>query len=358
MTYEVVPYAPAMRPEILQLQTHLWSGDIERNAAYFEWKYLDNPYLHEVLICVGLCQGRVVAMRGLFGAMWEADDGTSPRLLPCADDFVVAPEHRNRGAARQLLETSLDVAAHRGLPFALSLSASPVTFVASLAAGWRSAGSYQPLRREGRAPSGWSRGLDRLRRHGSPGVFDRLERIGGPAGTPITLARAPRPEAMAGLIRRLPWNGRIRHLRDARYLEWRFRNPLHAYRFLFWEEDGLQGYLVLQRYLSELADPQVVNISDWEAANDEVRSALLAAAVEWGEFACLRTWTAGASESVCALLRRHEFRADSDGAGLRAGGLLVRRLDPVTTSGPCLLGRRNLLDLGDWDMRMLYSMAG
>lgn len=358
MPYELVPYTPELAPRIARLQTHLWSGDVARNAAYLHWKYGDNPFLAEVLIRVALDAGQPVAMRGLSGALWEVDDGTR-HLLPYADDFVVAPEHRNSGVARQVMRASLDAGARRGLPFAVSLSAGPVTFVGSLANGWRSPGSYRSVWRD-RPTTRWSRRLGAARQRLFPrGLFDRLDRAGGRAAGHVVLAREPRPDAMAELIARLPWDGRIRHVRDATYLAWRLRNPLHEYRFLFWDEGGLQGYLVLQRYLSERADQHCVNITDWEAADDRVRAGLLAAAIRWGDFGRLHAWTIGAGESVRALLRQHGFAAaPAVGVAARSSGLLVRQLGASPSGGPWTLGSRDLLDLADWDLRMLYSMAG
>jgi GNAT superfamily N-acetyltransferase len=358
MAYDIVSYAPELQGQIAELQTHLWSGDLARNAAYLKWKYLDNPFLDQILIRVALCEGRAVAMRGLFGALWEVDDTRTRHLLPYADDFVVVPEHRNRGVASQVMRAALDAGAERGLAFAVSLSAGAITFVNSLAAGWRAAGSYQSAWRtlhRGRA----QRRVDALRQAFGPrGLFDRLDRRIGEGAGRVSLSGEPRPQAMAGLIARLPWDGRIRHVRDVDYLAWRFRNPLHEYRFLFWEEGGLQGYLVLQRYLSERAE-QCVNIVDWEAVDERVRAGLLQAALDWGRFGGVRVWTINASEPVRTLLRAHGFAvAEAGGVRGRSSGLLVRRLGASPSAEPWRLGSRNLLDIGDWDLRMLYSMAG
>lgn len=354
MAYDIVSYAPELEPQIVQLQTHLWASDPARNAAYLRWKYADNPFLDAGLIRLALCDGRVVAMRGLFGALWQVDDRATRHLLPYADDFVVAPEHRNRGAAAQIMRAALDGGARRGFRFAVSLSAGPVTFVNSLAAGWRSAGSYQSVWR-GRSTSPL---VGRLHALVPRGPFARLDRAGRRRSHRVSLARHPRPHEMAALIERLPWDGRIRHVRDPEYLAWRFRNPLHEYRFLFWDEDGLQGYLVLQRYLSERADQRCVNIADWEAADERIRSNLLQTALDWGRFARVHAWTIGAGEPVRTLLRDHGFAASEPG-GIRARskGLLVRWLGDARADERWTLGSRNLLDIGDWDLRMLYSMA-
>jgi hypothetical protein len=310
-------------------------------------------------------------MRGMFGAMWEVDDPTARHFMPYADDFVVAPAHRNRGVASQVMQASVAETARRGFPFAVSLSAGPVTFVGSLATGWRSAGAYQSVWRD----SAWSpplrRRLDRLhtRAYGRlklafdalhpAGPFARLDRGSRHITGPLSLRRAPRAAEMAALVARLPWDGRIRHVRDADYLAWRFGNPLHDYRFLFWDDGGLQGYLVLQRYVSDRADRGCVNIVDWEASSEAIRTGLLTAALRAGRFTRLHTWTVSASEPLRILLRDQGFVAvEPAGVQARRGGLLVRRLDAANRDAPWMLGSRSLLRIAEWDLRMLYSMAG
>ncbi len=368
MAYEIVPYAPELDPQIVQLQTHLWSGDPGRNAAYLRWKYADNPFLDETLIQLALFEGRVVAMRGMFGALWQIDDTATRHLLPHADDFVVAPEHRNRGVASHLMKASLADAVARGFPFAVALSASPVTFISSLAAGWRSAGSYQSVWRSTAESPRLERLRDRLRRvrwYGRfnalrpSGPFNRLDRAASRVAKAVSLSREPRPQEMAALVARLPWDGRIRHVRDANYFAWRFRNPLHDYRFLFWDDGGLRGYLVLQRYLSDRADQGCVNIADWEASDEEVQAGLLETALRCGRFSRTQTWTVSLRDPVRALLGDHSFQSpEPGGVRTRSSGLLVRRLGDAPANERWALGSRDPLNIADWDLRMLYSMAG
>jgi len=303
------------------------------------------------------------------GALWEVDDPSQRHLLPYADDFVVLPPYRNRGVAARIMKSSLEDAARRGFPFAVSLSAGPVTFVSSLASGWRSAGSYPSVWRQrgsrfrterlgvllgGRITARLEATL-RLVRRGEP--FARLDRAAGRDGTPVSVSRQARPQEMADLVARLPWDGRIRHVRDRRYFSWRFRNPLHDYRFLFWNEGGLQGYLVLQRYLSRWADIERVNIADWEGADDRIRSGLLAAALRWGRFTRVHAWAANGRESTRTILRDQGFEPSVEDAAARRRGLLVSRLGEASPAATWNLGSRSLLKMSDWDLRMLYSMA-
>jgi GNAT superfamily N-acetyltransferase len=370
MDYEFVPYRPDLDAEIVRLQAHLWGDDPGRNAAYLRWKYEDNPYFDEPLLQLARCRGELVGMRGMFGTLWQVDTGGSCHPLPYADDFVILPEHRNRGLAGRILQAGFAEARRRGYSFAVNLSAGPITFVSSLAAGWRSAGLYRqlehcrpkpaPVRRlEALLPERLRRRIAGVARRLAAGnAFDRLDRAGEEA-SPVAVERQPRPESMAKLVRRLPWDGRIRHVRDERYLSWRFRNPLHEYRFLFAGEGDLRGYLVLQRYLSRWADPHLVNIVDWEATDDGVRAALLDAALSRGRFGRVQVWSVSASQTVRDLLADRGFEAaERRGVRARSAGLLVRRLDDSPRGSLWRLGSRDPLSIADWDLRMLYSMAG
>ncbi len=41
--YEIVEYQPALKDQVLQLESMLWGADPAANASYFEWKYERNP---------------------------------------------------------------------------------------------------------------------------------------------------------------------------------------------------------------------------------------------------------------------------------------------------------------------------
>lgn len=374
MSVEITPYRPELTPQLLQLQTNLWDADIGRNAEYLKWKYFESPYAGEPLIHLALSGGRVVGMRGMFATLWEAGGGR--QLLPYADDLVVDPEFRNRGVVRRLMEANFEEGAARGFPFCLSLSAGQVTYLSSLAAGWRAVGDFDPVAYYRTLPLQAERACALIERRvshraalllrralGRP-TFARLDRVApatpGP-GSPIVMGHEARPEAMADLVARLPWDGRIRHVRDAAYFGWRFRNPLRQYRFLFWMETGgaLRGYMVLHRRLGVGRGLQRVNLVDWEGADDQVRAGLLDAAMRWGRISRLETWTAGLQESARAHLRNLGFERLSPQAHGRWGHhLLVRRLGNGAAETTWGFGNRDLLHLGDWDLRMLYSMAG
>jgi len=373
VAYEIVWYESAFREQVAGLQRHLWGDDVTINAAYLDWKYHQNPYLDEPLICLALHAGQVVGMRGMFGARWEIGTPAQQVVVPCADDFVIAPEHRNQGLAARIMSATVDGVAVKGYRYAFSLSAGPVTTMASLASGWRGVGSMGPAQRK-KVDGLLARAATRLRtlpllsRFAEP--LARLEyrlkppfghldhearRASGSRGEGLRLEPAPRVDAMADLVRRLGHDGRIRHVRDERYLAWRYQNPQYEYRFLFQGADPLEGYLVLR---ADRQDPgRGVNVVDWEATTPALLEGLLRAAVDWGDFSQLTIWTGALPTDALPAVSRAGFVPV--GTGSRSHHpILVCDLRRPTPVPDMMLGGRRLLEPASWDMRMVYSMRG
>ena len=110
---------------------------------------------------------------------------------------------------------------------------------------------------------------------------------------------------MAALVERIPYDGRIRHVRDESYFDWRFRNPLNDYRFIFAGDEVLDGYLALKGLVNRRN--RRVNIVDLEAINERVQEALLRETVIKGAFTNLISWTATTSDKLLNQLRTLGF---------------------------------------------------
>jgi len=353
MNYEIVKYHPEFKRQVVELQRHLWGPDVALNAAYLEWKYERNPYLDGPHIYLALCGGLVVGMRGWFGCKWQI--GYPYQTFPglCGGDLVIAPDHRNRGLFRKILSAALDDLANGSYTYTFSLSASEVTFLGCLAMGWRSIGSLQTMqRRSAHKPSDPSSAEQ-------PHLFHCLDRNGAEswrdASPYVFVEPTPRPEAMAELIERIGGDGRMRHVRDQEYFAWRFQNPRAVYRFLFWEDARMEGYLVLRRWV--YTDRVGVNIVDWEATNAQVRADLLQAAIHWGNFPELTIWSATLPDEAKTLLNNTGFE-QRGGEGNLARYLptvLVRPIRDEMLKDDWVLADRRLLDVDNWDLRMIYS---
>jgi GNAT superfamily N-acetyltransferase len=366
-SYDIVSYRPEFKEQVLELQTWLWGPNLTRNREYFEWKHEHNPYMRSPLAYLALHGGKVVGMRTFFGTRWEA--GSPPQGLSCvyADDMVVAPEHRNRGLSSLIMSTAFKGLERLGYEYVVNLSAGAVTFLSSLSMGWKCPGLMQPMRRRSwrLASVMAARRLVGRRLQGLPprSLADvDSARIASRFGESpsIVFALTPRVDDMAALVQRIGHDGRITHVRDRTYLHWRFQNPQSRYGFLYCEQQGFLGYLVLQEYTAEWVDNTQLNIVDWEATNGTVLKRLLRAAHHVaGPRRQLGIWSATLSQEKLRLLSEDGFRVERrPDPTTQRPALLVRALAPGCPAAEWRFAGRQLVNLAEWDLRMLYSMRG
>jgi hypothetical protein len=368
--------------EIVRCSRQLWEGAARLHAAafhrdvaqardYLAWKHEQNPYRKEPLAFVAVRGGEVVGLRTFLPTRWEA--GAPSRTFDAlyAGDFAVAAEHRDRGLVSQIMRTAWSrLAAEEPYRYAVNLSAGRVTHLASLAAGWKSALTVDPVARRSAVRSLLWRARDRLRRmpvagelasrlavraSGAHEPFRRLDRRPPRWAAPLSALHEPRSRDMAELVARLPHDGRIRHVRDERYFEWRFQNPTRTYRFLYWDEARLEGYLVLQAGWRQGR----VHVVDGEARDDAIRARLLRAAIEICGAPELVAWGATLGSEGRRLFEEEGFRpADVPVTATGRPCVLVRPIREEDLGGEWAVFGRRLLDRADWDFRMIVSMHG
>jgi hypothetical protein len=374
--YEIVRYRPEFREGVLRLQP--WFSDRSMGDAYFSWKHERNPFQTTPRAWLAMRGPEVVGMRSFFATRWEAGPDRSVFDALYADDFAIAPPHRDRGLVTRIMQTAFRELADGPHELAVNLSAGGVTYLGSLAAGWKRVLRMEPVGCRSRRAALFSlphralrrvpllRGLPARLMAGAAGLsrplsgLDRARARGAGRITPtIVVETAPRPEAMAELVARLPYDGRIRHVRDARYLSWRYQNPMYEYRFLYREmEGGVGGYLALQADRTARR-PGRLWIVDWEAADEAVRRELLEAVLRCGGFAELAVWSSTVGPETLGTLQSRGFHpVDVERTSRGYPCLLVR---PIRRGPPLeerSAGGRPLLDRESWDLRMIYSMHG
>ena len=378
--YDLVRYEPQLKKQVIDLQSHLWSPSAALNTSYFEWKYERNPYFDTPLIYLAMCGGNAVGMRGFFGTEWEGGVPIQKFSALYADDLVIAPEHRNRGLIPKIMSAAFKDLAKRKYQYAINLSAGPMTILSSLATGWRNVGSMQPMRQRSwrvAVRSGRNRLVARLpllsreigeimrqwhekkRRSLADLDADRVRRTLRDVPW-IHFEDAPRCAAMAELVERIGGSGRIRHVRNREYFDWRFQNPLSNYRFLFWEKTRLEGYLVLQEYTSAYANKEVLNIVDWEASCVEVQAELLQAAMKLSADRRSIIWSVSLPRPITTTLEKAGFSIERQpqSATQPRNSLLIRAIGEEQLEVDWFFAGERLLDMKNWDLRMLYSTLG
>ncbi len=379
--YTFALYESKFRDGVIELQQHLWGNDREKNIAYIAWKYENNPYPDATFIRLALFDGKVVGMSTVYGAQWEVGQPTQKFLCPLQCDIVIHPDHRMRGVGSKLSLLLMDDLARHGSDYIFALSANPGSYAASLRVGFQSVGVVEtatqqvggqrsnPLRAFAAKLPFVKQIYHQLRqrvyvmppRPSQWLPFETLDMtqalIVEKSKGHIALEKAPRPEAMAELVERLGTDGRIRHTRDSGYFAWRFNNPRSMYRFLFWENNQLEGYLVLQAWLGKYEG--VYNIIDWEATSLQAKSDLLLSALENGQFPKLETWSASLPQDVKAMLQERGFHF-YDATTVASGDawlppILIRAVQQDNLPPNWRLVDRDLLKLENWNLRAVYS---
>ena len=374
----IVEYSPEHRDAIAGLQAQVWSPEAALNRQYMAWKYEDNPYGHTPHLYLVLDGDQAVAMRGFYPSCWEFGPQPQRRVFFVADDLVVRDDHRSRGLVNSLMQAAYDGLHQRGIDYLLNLSGGRFTVESSQVTGWQSAGELDPMERRSpsrrrrdavgrglaRTPALWRYISSRFLSRGAGGsAFARLDRrpgtLVGRGGVAVRVSRRAMPVDMAGVVRRIGHDGRIRHVRDESYFDWRFRNPLHDYRFFYVGEPELDGYMILKRAIDlGGANPRVC-VVDLEAVDDRTRDALLECLTRHDLFEELFVWSATLSGKALDVLSGAGFAATSQRHPAPAmPKVLVRATDATRLAEDWRVEGMRLLETASWDMRMLYSMAG
>ena len=342
MSYRIVPFESIYLDQVLALQQYLWGPDRARNAAYFDWKYVQNPFADEPLVHLALAGDQLVGMRGKLCSRWQA--GTPAEELACLSeaDAVVHPDHRRRGLFREMTATALDDPRVGRYRFIINLSSNEASSGGYAKLGWQPVLVFEELHRKERPA------FEVLRFSRKVRPFRKLDARMGRRRGAVAVHRVARPDEMSHIVERIPHDGRMRPVRNRDYLAWRFGNPLASYRFLYWEDPEPLGYLVLQ------AEPfrygVRVHIVDWEGVDPHVRSGLLTAAVRWGGFPDLHVWREAVPALAGATLEDAGFRPRRK-TGFRSRVLLraTDDSDAYTVAGV------GLMDPDSWDLRLAYS---
>jgi GNAT superfamily N-acetyltransferase len=372
-SFEIVEYRSEFKGGVIDLWRRVFHDDAGEKRRYFEWKYEQNPYLREPTVFVALDRtGRVIGTRGFHGSRWETPGGDV--LIPSAEDFAIDVDHRSTGLATAIMRVALDEVSRRGYEYTMNASGGQTTVLQSLAMGWRSVGSMEPvarIARTGRArlviirasrrarrylgpPQRLSRAFQRSVLHGRS--FEQLDRLAGHSvpgrQTSIVVESSPNPVDLARLVAELPRDGRIKHVRDPAFFEWRYANPSREYRFLLARRSGrLEGFMAIGR-----SHPVPFQIVDWEGTSPAVREELLESALSLGGFSVLSTWTSSLSDSSKELLQRSGFELTE--TGLRSRGMPCVLLKKLRADGDWYVAGVSALDPSNWDIRLIDSMLG
>jgi GNAT superfamily N-acetyltransferase len=382
--YQIIHYTTDYHDALLELLSLLWGADRQGNAAYFNWKYAQNPYADRHWIYLALYKGQLVGVRGNLAMRWQAGDPVQSVDCLCDADAVVHPDHRRKGLLQAMTRVNLQDLESTPYRYIVSLSANAKSGASNLKLRWQRLGPIQPTHRlrpqpvvsEGRLKTlvrkiplmrgAYKRLRDVFRPQASAtpqlretmSSFDKFDerwhRSSGESSE-VSIGVTVRPRQMTDLISRLPTNPRMRHVRDSDYFAWRYRNPRSIYRFLFLGKAPLKGYLVLQT--PARPGMRTVTIVDWEAQDMAVRSELLKTAIQLGDFEILSTWGISLGASAVNLLHQSGFvfQEEIQEQEDYQPEVLLKATFGELQDSVWHFGGLDLLDLRNWDFRPIYS---
>jgi hypothetical protein len=377
---EILSYRPEFKQGIIELQKYLWGEDLLKNQRYFEWKHENNPYSAEPMVYVCLSAGRVVGTTAFIGAKWQFGDPPQLVDVPLACDSVFHPDFRNKGLFRKLNQLSIDDISRKGYQYSFAFSAAPITHYSFLLMGWRNLGKIRQARwhtppvSENAVTENAVRRLARklpvLRKSyryikqafirkdpiekKRSNIFDNLDNrnlsIINQISPCIFVEKGPLPEEMATLVKQNNKDSRVRHIRDGDYFSWRYQNPFSDYRFLYWKDTILEGYLVLRA--STIRSSSTIQIVDWEATRPEVQDDLFKAVVRLGNLKEIKIWAETYSKNTLEELSKYGFETLTDESN---PSFLIKSINSNDDQFNGIAENRQITNLSNWDLRAIYS---
>jgi hypothetical protein len=289
--------------------------------------------------------------------------------------FVTDKSIRGRGFATMIMEGALKDIAANGYPYVFSYGARPIPYMSQLRRGWRLVSDYRTMQPEKKQGAGGLRRaasqrfplLRKLWYRTGRQVLKRLKYAYTPLdalapselkGGTLSVSREADAPAMAELANAVAIPGLIRHVRDPAYFAWRYKNPRMDYRFIYWRDTKLRGFLVLQK---ARGNAEFVRIADWEVENEQILKRLFRVAIDSGKFASLKVWSAALSEEMVSFLSDSGFALIDESMGVAdyRPGFFIKSLGDNPAGSPMdgsweVSGRR-IDDFANWDLRPIHS---
>jgi hypothetical protein len=169
----------------------------------------------------------------------------------------------------------------------------------------------------------------------------------------MRLENRPRPLEMARLVDSTIPKDKITLVRDESFFAWRYNNPLSKYRFLYWYDDGLKGYLVLQSHLYSIESLGAFKILELEASNSSIKIELLNAVISIMNEGSISVWSNMLDQDCYEFLASKGFKEENSTKSVQ---------DPLRTMLIRPIGKHddkiefqglNLLDSDNWDFKMI-----
>lgn len=378
MNFEILRYSCDFEDhidQIARLKTINWGLDFDVFRSYAKWNYLDRPHSNPPLIYFARVGEEIVAMRGAYETTWQVNKA-SPRFNAlCSADLLILKEYRNKGLYKEFAEYVMEDLCKMGVRYFFSFTATPLNSMISLSIGWKAIGKINTMKNQFRTnrPKAISlaknlagpRAIKFLKKAGLNLILERRRKddpqrndvIDNRARTHLPsrmrLENRPRPLEMARLVDTTLPKDKITLVRDESFFAWRYNNPLSKYRFLYWYDDGLKGYLVLQSHLYSIESLGTFKILELEASNSSIKIELLNAVISIMNEGSISVWSNMLDQDSYEFLASKGFKEENSTKSVQDSlrTMLIRPIgkhdDEIVFQG------LNLLDSDNWDFKMI-----
>jgi len=266
-TYTVRWYRPDDRAQFLDLYSDAL-GSWDHDPEWFDWKYVDNPYVDHVPIVVATKGDELVGARSFFALPMAVSGQECLALQPC--DTMVRSDHRRNGLFTRMTEVAIERYETAEPAFFFNFP-NDKTLEGNLKLGWEMAGTVpMAYRIENVGPLLSNRttapGTQLAGAIGTKVVsgYNQLRTALGPATPSVsvrTLSTTPAKELATVYEEDVPET--IHAVRDSAFYQWRLSNPNWRYT-TYIAEDGSEsvGMIVGQTPAGKWRDPELRRIVD------------------------------------------------------------------------------------------------
>ena len=362
--------------QIAKLKTLNWGLDFDVFRSYVKWNYIDRPHSKPPIIYFVRVGEEIVAMRGAYETTWQLKSASARFNALCSADFLILQEYRNKGIYKELanfVKGDLDT---MSVQYEFSFNPTPLVYMISLSMGRKSIGEIKIIKKQFQSKGSNAIALAKklagpyarklLRKTGINLILkrrkkdnsQRIDRIYHSPRTQLSsrilLENEPKPAEMALLVNSTLPSNKITLVRDEMYFHWRYNNPLSKYLFLYWYDDGLKGYLVLQSHLYSIESGGTHNIFELEATNSSIKIELLNSLISLMNSGSISIWANMLDQASYEFLVSQGFKDNNSAKSVK---------DPPRTILIRPIGKHNnkiefqgldLLDAKSWDLKMIY----
>ncbi len=291
----VKTYSPEYKDSLLSLLSYHWTDlTPEEMRERFKWRYEDNPYTKSPYCYLALDGEKVVGHCGSVVQKFRSDEEEYYFCTPA--DAVVHPDYRRKGVFSSVLEFSRDhLALNSDMSLILILSATEASTAVSLI--------YDDVpvsKREYYYAFSFFNIL-RSKNFQTPISMDKN-------GLKIEITKELRAEEICRLMDDCREKDKIANVRDEKFYEWRFSNPLEDYIFVYCTKEGeLVGYVALANN-----DEKIVPMMEYGYLEPSYLEDLIEEIFKNLSISCLSAYIFTRSDKEKEMLSRIGFRDRND----------------------------------------------